>query len=191
MAEIGAKIYYEALTGQVIQVIPPRSGNVVSQTKEQDFQNYESLRGRVPATVSHITLSWPYGKYQEDFAAGDPVKVDIWTQHVYFRPKVTDPTIPAPEPELALADRVGNAESALGASVVSSALNAMLIYELSTGADASGLALADMQARYAETALKLAETEGIVETLKETMTALIAEIAELKSQSGSGEVNGG
>ena len=185
MAEIGAKLYYEALTGQVIQVIPPRSGNVVSTSKEQDFQNYESLRGRVPTTVSHIALSWPYGNYAEDFAASDPVKVDVWTKKIYFRPKGTDPSTPAPE--LALNDRIGETEETLAANVGASALNAMMIFELNTGASASELAVSDLQARYAETAFKLAETEGTVEILKETMTALIAEIAELKSQSGSGE----
>lgn len=188
----GAKIYYDALTGNVLQVTQPAAGeSYVPPTKEQDMQTYENLIGRIPATVSHITLAWPYGSYAEDFSEGYPVKVDIWTKKIYFQKNGTNPSTPAPEPELALTDRIGNAEAALGASVISSALNAMLIYELSTDADATVLTVADLQARYAETALKLAETEVTVEVLKETMTALIAEIAELKSQSGSGEGNGG
>jgi hypothetical protein len=73
---IGAKVYYDKETGNVIQMIGQRSGNVIETTVEQDFQMYSSLSSRVPEMVGMIRLA--YGAHEKDFEAGGVItRVDL------------------------------------------------------------------------------------------------------------------
>jgi hypothetical protein len=76
MVNIGRKIYYEILTGNVIQDTGERSGTlVVETTLEQDFDFYQSLSERVLETVGCLQLD--YGEYAEDFVECNGYRVDV------------------------------------------------------------------------------------------------------------------
>lgn len=53
--QIGRKIYYEKLTGDVI-LITPEKFNGIETTKEQEFTMYEVLSIRNPELVGLIVL---------------------------------------------------------------------------------------------------------------------------------------
>lgn len=61
---IGRRIYYDKATGNVIQDIVERSGDVTETTVEQDFESYVVLSERVPETVGYIELE--HGLYAAD-----------------------------------------------------------------------------------------------------------------------------
>jgi hypothetical protein len=73
--QIGRRIYYDKMTGNVIVDTGERSGCVVETTVEQDFQTYTALVERVPETVDWIQLE--YGQFAQDFAACNRFCVDI------------------------------------------------------------------------------------------------------------------
>lgn len=94
---IGAKIYYDKLTGNVIVNTGERSGNVVETTTEQDFAVYSELSERVVDTVGMIQLG--YGSHSSDFLAGGIItKVDLNTLKPLFTYPETseEPTEPKP-----------------------------------------------------------------------------------------------
>ncbi|MHA7963519.1 hypothetical protein ACX93W_05180 [Paenibacillus sp. CAU 1782] len=80
--QIGRKIYYELITGNVILDTGERSGDVVETTSEQDFASYAALAVRVPESVGMLQLE--YGQYAEDFAACNGYRVDPDTEQVLF-----------------------------------------------------------------------------------------------------------
>lgn len=102
---IGAKIYFDKSTGDVIENTGERTGSVVETTREQDFEAYTSLSKRVPETVGMIQLE--YGAYAEDYAAsGRLTRVDLETLKPLFTyPGPTDPETPQ-EPQPALTEQV-------------------------------------------------------------------------------------
>lgn len=63
--KIGRKIYYEKLTGNILQDCGEREGSVIETTLEQDFSSYVSLAERVPSTVGVIQLT--YRQYADKF----------------------------------------------------------------------------------------------------------------------------
>lgn len=63
--QIGRKIYYDLVTGNVILDIGEREGSVVETTLDQDFSSYASLTERVKDTVGVIQLTW--GEYADKF----------------------------------------------------------------------------------------------------------------------------
>lgn len=79
--QIGRKIYYELLTGDVVLIIPEKFDGIVT-TKEQDFAMYEPLSIRNPETVGVIQLN--YGQYSSDFQTANAVRVDIETGDILF-----------------------------------------------------------------------------------------------------------
>lgn len=188
--QIGAKIYYESLTGDVIQVIPPRSGAVTPQSKEQDFHNYESLRGRVPGTVGVVQLSYPYGTYDHDFSVGDVVRVDAFTNQLYFKSKPTpgEPS-PDPEPQLSISDRVEKSDKALASSLKAVASSTVGYMLLDVKVKQSDNALADLQLRYASTVADLKTLQTTVELLQNTLASALSEISILKG--GASNDSGG
>lgn len=64
--QIGAKIYWDKLTGNVILNTGERSGDVIETTREQDFATYVVLSERVPESVGLIQLE--YGQHRDKFA---------------------------------------------------------------------------------------------------------------------------
>lgn len=73
--QIGRRIYYDKLTGSIVQVISERAGGVTETTIEQDFAAYQSLAERVPTSVGCMQLE--YGQYEQDFAACNGYRVDV------------------------------------------------------------------------------------------------------------------
>ncbi len=103
---IGAKIYYEKETGNVLVNTGERSGNVVETSVEQDFVVYAELAKRVRETVGMIQLE--YGEYAPDISSGGVItKVDLNT----LKPLFTYPTPDAePEPQPSLSQKVDDIE---------------------------------------------------------------------------------
>lgn len=79
--QIGRKIYYEKLTGDVILITPEKFSGIQT-TKEQDFMMYEVLSIRNPETVGVIQLE--YGQYSSDFQTANSVRVDLDTGNLLF-----------------------------------------------------------------------------------------------------------
>lgn len=102
---IGAKIYFDKITGDVIENTGDRTGGVVETTREQDFEAYTSLSKRVPETVGMIQLE--YGAYEKDYDAGGRItRVDLETLKPLFTyPDPTDPETPQ-EPQPPLTEQV-------------------------------------------------------------------------------------
>ncbi|WP_339197889.1 hypothetical protein MKY95_07640 [Paenibacillus sp. FSL P4-0176] len=103
--EIGAKIYYDKETGNVILNTGDRSGSVVETTWEQDFSAYAVLNERVPSTVGMIQLE--YGAYAADRAEGGIItSVNLETLEPLFTyPDPEQPEVPT-EPQKSLSEEV-------------------------------------------------------------------------------------
>lgn len=91
MPEIGRKIYYDKLTGNILVDTGERCGDVIETTTEQDFQCYAALAQRVSETVGVIQLA--YGEMAEDFAQSEGFRVDLSTGGLLF--SYPDPNNPA------------------------------------------------------------------------------------------------
>lgn len=104
---IGAKVYYDKETGNVIQEVGERSGDVVETTTKQDFASYLKLAERVPETVEMIQFE--YGIHETDFKAGGIItRIDLVTMEPLFTyPDPVDPETPL-EPRPALSEQVGS-----------------------------------------------------------------------------------
>lgn len=102
---IGMKIYYDKLTGNVIVNTGERSGYVVETTIEQDFATYSALLERVPETVGMIKLE--YGAYAADYEEGGFItRIDLETMEPLFSyADPIDPETPQ-EPRPALSKQV-------------------------------------------------------------------------------------
>lgn len=92
MAEIGARIYWDKATGNVILNTGHKSGPVVETTVEQDFETHIQLKERVPETVGMIQLE--YGQYQQEFREGHKPNVDVETGLLNFALPSTQPEQP-------------------------------------------------------------------------------------------------
>ncbi|MFD2330389.1 hypothetical protein ACFSR7_14160 [Cohnella sp. GCM10020058] len=73
--QIGRKLYYDLVTGNVIVDTGERSGDVIETTTEQDFAAYAMLAGRVPDTIGVMQLE--HGQYEQDFADLLLYQVDV------------------------------------------------------------------------------------------------------------------
>lgn len=106
---IGSKIYFDKITGDVIENTGERTGSVVETTREQDFEAYTSLSKREPETVGMIQLE--YGAYAEDYAAGGRItRIDLETLKPLFTyPEPVDPETPQ-EPQPALSEQLAKLE---------------------------------------------------------------------------------
>jgi hypothetical protein len=92
--EIGAKIYYDLSTGNVIFNTGQRTGSVIETTIEQDFEAYVSLAERVPSTVGCIQLE--FGELAQDFMECNGYHVNLTTGLLEF--SYPDPSDPAEPP---------------------------------------------------------------------------------------------
>lgn len=71
---IGRRIYYDKVTGEIIQDTGERSGDVVITTIDQEFVFYSKLSERVRETVGYLELE--FGDYIDDFREGQLVLID-------------------------------------------------------------------------------------------------------------------
>lgn len=103
--QIGTKIYYDKATGNVIQEIGERSGDVVETSIEEDFEAYASLAERVTDTVDMVQFI--FGVHEADYLAGGVItRIDLETAEPLFTyPDPTEPETPQ-EPRPALSKQV-------------------------------------------------------------------------------------
>ncbi|WP_449602819.1 hypothetical protein [Paenibacillus sp. Marseille-Q9583] len=93
--EIGKKIYYDKVTGNVLVDTGERSGSVVETTREQDFEAYKALAERKPESIGLIELE--YSEHREDFDACNGYRVDPITGELEF--SYPDPNEKPDEPQ--------------------------------------------------------------------------------------------
>lgn len=102
--QIGAKIYYDKETGNVLLNTGDRSGSVVETTWEQDYESYAVLKERVPESLGMIQLE--YGAYASDRAEGGVItSINLETLEPLFTYPEPDPETPI-EPRPSLAQQV-------------------------------------------------------------------------------------
>lgn len=84
ISQIGRRIYYEKLTGNIILDTGEREGYVVECTVEQDFQIYKALSDseRNLETVGIIQLE--YGQYAQDFMECNGYRINPDTSEIEF-----------------------------------------------------------------------------------------------------------
>ena len=112
---IGRKVYYELSSGNIILDTGERSGAVVETTREQDFETYLELAGRIADTVGMVKFE--YGAYSEDFTEGRSIiGINTNTLTPLFNRTPSgdpeeDPTVPPLSMQLEeLKERVANSE---------------------------------------------------------------------------------
>lgn len=99
--KIGKRIYYDALTGEVVLDTGERKGSVTSTTIEQDIQTYKALSERNRDTFDYIELE--YGQYAQDFAESNGYRVNPETKELEFSypdPSEEEPKDPVYQPPL-------------------------------------------------------------------------------------------
>ncbi|MNW49254.1 hypothetical protein D3C74_266650 [compost metagenome] len=92
--QIGRKIYYDTLTGEVLIDVGEHSGFVRETTKDEDFSAYAVLAERVPESVGLIQLE--YGAYALEFRTCNGYKVNTETLELEF--SYPDPSAPQEQP---------------------------------------------------------------------------------------------
>lgn len=179
----GAKVYYQALTGQVLQVVPPMAGElVVPNTKEEDFKLYDTLKGRIPGTVGVLQLDYPYGKYAEEFSSMIPAKVDVYTGAILFTRQPDEPSAPVVMP---LTDRVDQSEFALMDTMMETVRTGIRQQLAGLRADSVDDALTDLILQHTLLQSSFDELKTEVDMYRNVTAALLMEVTILK---GGGEV---
>lgn len=117
--QIGRKIYYEKLTGNVLVDTGERCGSVVETTIEQDFEIYAALKERLPEAVGVMQLE--YGQFQQDFTECNGCRVNPETLLLEFSyPNPLEPEailyrVPLSQEVIELQQRTADLEMALAA----------------------------------------------------------------------------
>lgn len=107
--EIGRKIYYDKITGNIILITSEMAGDVKETTIEEDFQVYKALSERNPETVGCIKLE--YGQHREDFMNATSIRVDTVTEQLVFN--FTPQYIEQKQYEANLEQRITDLETAI------------------------------------------------------------------------------
>lgn len=93
MAEIGRRIYYLKINGQILVDTGERSGDVVGTTVEQDFEMYTELLKYDRNLVGTLELS--YGAHKQDFQEATGYTIDPQSGEILFSyAPATSPTPP-------------------------------------------------------------------------------------------------
>lgn len=91
--QIGRRIFWDKLTGDIILDIGEKSGAVTQTTVEYDITAYKVLKERNRETFDVIELE--YGAYAQDFAEGRLIGVDLTTKAPIFEyPNPENPSEP-------------------------------------------------------------------------------------------------
>lgn len=96
--QIGRKLYYDKLTGNIIVDTGEMSGDVRAYTISQDITNYKVLSQRERSTFDVLELD--YGQYAEEFATGKSFRINPTTKKLEFSDALPiEPGIPpTPKP---------------------------------------------------------------------------------------------
>lgn len=107
--KIGAKIYYDNRTGEILVNTGERTGDVRETTEDEDYAAYTSLKNRERDIVGVLQLA--YGQYVADYAEGGRIdRIDLETgTPLFVYPDPTGGAGPAiPQPPLS--ERLEKAE---------------------------------------------------------------------------------
>ena len=110
--QIGRRIYYDKITGNVIVDTGERQGHVVQRTLEQDIQTYNALSERNAETFGVLELE--YGQYAQDFAESNGYRVNPETKELEFSyPDPNEPEVEQPY-QAPLSEKGKEQEQAIG-----------------------------------------------------------------------------
>ena len=91
--EIGRKIFFDILTGNIIFDTGEREGSAVETTAEHDIATFSTLSERNRETFGVLEL--PFGAYASDFSEGRLIGVDLVTNEPIFSyPNPNEPIEP-------------------------------------------------------------------------------------------------
>ena len=82
MKQIGTKIYYCLLTGNVIKIIGDMQGYVNETTFDKDYEIYTELKERDKDSIGLLTFN--YGEYPKLSQNSTGVMVDLETKELIF-----------------------------------------------------------------------------------------------------------
>ena len=82
MKQIGAKIYYCTLTGNVLQFIGDMQGSVIETSFDEDYKIYPNLYERDKKSVG--LLKFEFGEYPKLSQGSTGVKVNLETKELEF-----------------------------------------------------------------------------------------------------------
>ena len=82
MKQIGTKIYYCPLTGNVIKIIGDMQGHVKETTFNEDIEIYAELKERDKDAIGLLTFE--YGEYPKLSKNATGVMVDLETKELIF-----------------------------------------------------------------------------------------------------------
>jgi hypothetical protein len=124
--KIGARIYFDKITGNVLVSKGEMQGYVIESTVEQDIISYTVLSERNRSTFDYIQLA--FGEYAQDFSECIGFRVNPLTKEIEFSyPDSNAPELPQ-EPVIfqkPLTEQVREIESRL--NLVQQAMDEMLL----------------------------------------------------------------
>lgn len=82
MKQIGTKIYYCLLTGNVIKIIGDMQGYVKETTFDEDYEIYSELKERNKSSIGLLTFE--YGEYPKLSKGSTGVMVNLETKELIF-----------------------------------------------------------------------------------------------------------
>lgn len=80
--QIGTKIYYCNITGNVIKIIGDMMGYVKETTFDEDYEIYSELKEREKSSIGLLTFN--YGEYPKLSKGSTGVMVDLETKELIF-----------------------------------------------------------------------------------------------------------
>lgn len=80
--QIGRRIYFDKISGEIILNVHERIGFVIPTTIEQDIQTYKTLSERNRDTFDYIELE--YGQYAQDFAECNGYRINVDDKTIEF-----------------------------------------------------------------------------------------------------------
>ena len=92
---VGKRIYYDKITGEVILNTGDKQGVVIPMTAEQEIASYTALSERNRETFDVLELD--YGEYAQDFAETNGYRINPDTKQIEFSypdPNETEPSEP-------------------------------------------------------------------------------------------------
>lgn len=113
--EVGRRIYYDIVTGNVVLDTGERRGSVVRTTIEHDINVYKALSERNRDTVDVIELE--YGQYAQDFSESNGYRVNPETKELEFSyPDPNEEKTQEPVYQKPLSEQVDELESRTSAT---------------------------------------------------------------------------
>ncbi|PED82325.1 hypothetical protein CON65_12640 [Bacillus pseudomycoides] len=100
--QIGRKLYYDTVSGEILVDTGERQGYIVETTLEQDVATYTRLSERNSDTFDYVQLE--YGQYHDEFMRATHIKIDVATKQVVF--DYTPEVVEEIEKEKSLDERV-------------------------------------------------------------------------------------